>query len=158
MIRNAVWDHLHGYSSPTSTDDVDVIHFDQMEVGKRRDEVIRGKLISLVPNARWPVKNQARMHVVNGEQPYSSINDAIARWPETATAFIARLNIAGEVEFVAPYGFDDLLRLLITNTPAFADRTDVIRRRMADKDWLRLWPRLKLVMIDAKPPEGDLSK
>jgi uncharacterized protein len=146
MIRNAVWDHLHGYSSPTPTDDVDVIHFDAMQIEKRHDEAIRGRLACLVPNAKWSVKNQARMHFVNGESPYSSIEDAIVRWPETATAFIARLNYAGEIEFVAPHGFDDLLRLIITNTPAFAARIDIIRRRVDEKQWLRLWPRLRLFL------------
>jgi hypothetical protein len=146
MIRNAVWDYLHGYGSPTPADDVDVIHFDATEAEKRHDEAIQARLASIVPNARWSVKNQARMHSVNGESPYSSIEDAISRWPETATAFIARLDDAGRIEFVAPYGFDDLLRLLITYTPAFAGRIDVIRRRAEEKEWQRLWPRLRLLL------------
>ena len=146
MIRNAIWDHLHGYGSPTPTDDVDVIHFDQTETEKRHDESIRTRLASLLPNAKWSVKNQARMHSVNGEAPYSSIEDAISRWPETATAFVARLDDAGRIEFVAPYGFDDLLRLLITNTPAFAGRIAVIRKRAQEKQWQRLWPRLRLLL------------
>ncbi|QAY77254.1 nucleotidyltransferase family protein [Sphingosinicella sp. BN140058] len=146
MIRNAVWDHLHGYGSPTPGDDVDVIHFDSADTEKRHDEAIRVRLTSLVPNARWSVKNQARMHSVNREPPYSSIEDAISRWPETATAFVARLDETGRIEFVAPYGFDDLLRLLITNTPPFAARVDVIRRRAEEKQWQRLWPRLRLLL------------
>lgn len=146
MIRNAVWDYLHGYSSPTPVDDVDVILFDATNTEKRHDEAIRTKLASLVPNAKWSVKNQARMHVINGEQAYISIEDAISRWPETATAFVARLDNAGKIVFVAPYGFDDLLRLLITNTPPFAERSETIRRRAIEKQWQRLWPRLRLVL------------
>lgn len=146
MIRNAVWDHLHGYGSPTATEDVDVIHFNMTETEKRHDEVIQARLASLLPNAKWSVKNQARMHALNGEAPYSSIEDAITRWPETATAFLARLDDSGRIEFVAPYGFDDLLRLLITNTPAFADRIEVIRKRAAEKQWQRLWPRLRFLL------------
>lgn len=146
IIRNAVWDHLHGYASPTPVEDVDVVHFDPTETEKWHDEAIQVRLASLVPNAKWSVKNQARMHAVNGEPPYSSIDDAISKWPETATAFVARLDDAGRIEFVAPYGFDDLLRLLITNTPAFAGRIDVIRRRAAEKQWQRLWPRLRVLL------------
>ena len=146
MIRNAVWDHLHGYGSPTPTDDVDVIRYDVDETEKRQDEAIRARLAALVPNAKWSVKNQARMHVANHEAAYSSIEDAISRWPETATAFVARLDDTGRIEFVAPYGFDDLLRLLITCTPPFADRVGIIRKRAAEKQWQRLWPRLRLVL------------
>lgn len=146
MIRNAVWDHLHGYGSPTPTDDVDVIRFNPTEPEKRHDEAIQLRLASLVPNAKWSVKNQARMHSINGESPYSSIEDAISRWPETATAFVTRLDDAGRLEFIAPYGFDDLLRLLITNTPAFSGRINVIRKRSEEKQWLRLWPRLRLLL------------
>jgi hypothetical protein len=146
MIRNAVWDHLHGYGSPTPSDDVDVIHFNPNETEKRHDEAIQARLASLVPNAKWSVKNQARMHLVNGEIAYSSLDDAIYRWPETATAFVARLDDAGRVEFVAPYGFDDLLRLLVTNTPPFAGRIDVIRKRVKEKQWQRFWPRLRLLL------------
>lgn len=148
IIRNAVWDHLHGYGSPTPTDDVDVIRYDANEREKRQDEAIQTRLAALVPNAKWSVKNQARMHVANHEAAYSSIEDAISRWPETATAFIARLDPAGRIEFVAPYGFDDLLRLLITNTPPFADRVRIIHERVAEKQWQRLWPRLRLVLPD----------
>lgn len=146
MIRNAVWDYLHGYSSPTPTDDVDVIYFNGDDAEKRHDEAIRRRLASLVPNAKWSVKNQARMHSVNGEPPYSSLEDAIARWPETATAFVVRLDSAGKIQIIAPYGFDDLLRLIITNTPAFLGRIDVIHNRAKEKQWQLLWPRLRLLL------------
>ena len=148
MIRNAVWDYMHGYGTPTQTDDVDVIHYNPIDSEKRHDEAIKNRLASLVPNAKWSVKNQARMHISNGETAYASIEDAISRWPETATAFVARLDHAGRIEFVAPYGFDDLLRLLITNTPAFVDRVETIRKRIEGKQWQRLWPRLKLMLPD----------
>lgn len=148
MIRNAVWDHLHGYGAPTPTDDVDVIRYDAQETEKRHDEAIRDRLSAVVPNAKWSVKNQARMHVTNNEAAYNSLEDAISRWPETATAFVARLDDAGRIEFVAPYGFDDLLRLLITNTPPFANRRSIILKRAEEKQWQRLWPRLRLVLPD----------
>lgn len=146
MIRNAVWDYLHGYLSPTMVDDVDIIHFDPERVEKRHDVIIQTRLEAKAPNAKWSVKNQARMHTSNNEPPYTSLEDAVSHWPETATAFIARLDATGTVKFVAPYGFDDLLRLLIRNTPAFSTRAEIIRHRIIDKQWLRLWPRLKVIL------------
>ena len=129
LIRNAVWDFLHGYSSPTPLEDVDVIYFDQRRNQKEDDLEINAKLASIIPNLKWSTKNQARMHIANSEVPYVSLEDAIAKWPETATAIIARLDESGELHFIAPYGFDDLLRLIVTYTPAFASRIDILRAR-----------------------------
>ncbi|MDR3528634.1 MAG: nucleotidyltransferase family protein [Rhizomicrobium sp.] len=144
LVRNAVWDFLHNYPSPTPVDDVDVVYFDQQSVDKLYDEEFNKRLGKIIPTVRWSVKNQARMHTVNNEAPYGSLAEAIAHWPETATAIIVRLTDGGKLEFVTPYGFDDLLRLVITNTEAFSTRTDVIRRRIKEKNWLTVWPRLKV--------------
>jgi hypothetical protein len=86
------------------------------------------------------------MHVVNNEAAYESLEAAVSRWPETATAFVVRLGPSGQLEFIAPYGFDDLLRLIVTNTPPFEGRIDVIRRRVEEKGWLQIWPRLKIAL------------
>jgi|GEM_PF-110898 len=147
LIRNAVWDFLHGYRSPTAVDDVDVIHFNPDNIQKSYDEAIQRRLYGKLPNVKWSVKNQARMHCVNNEPPYNSIENAISHWPETATAFIARLNDQGGIEFIAPYGFDDLLRLLVINTPPFENRTDAIRSRIEKKHWMTIWPRLRTFFI-----------
>lgn len=149
MIRNAVWDYLHAYSSPSPVDDVDVILFDTVHADWQQDEEIRDKLARQIPNIKWSVRNQARMHTANGEQPYTSIDDAISRWPETATAFIVRLSNSGKIEFIAPYGFDDLLRLLVTNTPPFEHRIEIIERRVQEKQWQKFWPRLRIVLPQA---------
>ena len=151
MIRSAVWDYLHRYASPTVVDDVDVIHFNRDRTEKSDDEAICQRLRRRLPNARWSVKNQARMHIVNGEEPYVSLDDAVSRWPETATAFVARLTEQGTIEFIAPYRFDDLLRLLVVNTPSFVARTDVVRGRIAEKNWIEIWPQLKVLLT---PPAG----
>lgn len=158
LIRNAVWDHLHGYRSPTAVDDVDVIHFDETDTRKRRDDELNAVLATEIPNIRWSTKNQARMHSINGEEPYTSLDDAIQRWPETATAMVVRLNDDGTLEFRAPFGFDDLLRLVVTNTPAFASRQDIIRDRVTKKRWLETWPRLRLwLSTEPLPPSRDDS-
>ncbi|WP_145962713.1 nucleotidyltransferase family protein [Rhizobium phaseoli] len=150
LIRNAVWDYLHGYASPTAVDDVDVAYFNQLDVEKRHDEDLEKKLSRLIPNVHWSVKNQARMHLVNGEAAYTSLESAILHWPETATAIVVKLKPTGRLEFIAPYGFDDLLRLIVTNTPAFASRSEVVRKRIHQKKWLMLWPRLRIWL-----PEDD---
>ncbi|HZH10420.1 MAG TPA: nucleotidyltransferase family protein [Microvirga sp.] len=98
FIRNSVWDALHGHDVDAARpNDVDVIFFDPTETSKDRDEALEGKLKTVAPSIPWQVTNQARMHHRNGEAPYGNTQDAIACWPETATAIAAR-TVQGRVE------------------------------------------------------------
>jgi uncharacterized protein len=157
LIRNAVWDHLHGYDSPTAIDDVDVIYFDQARTDKRHDKDFDNTLADKTPNVRWSTKNQARMHVGNCEQPYASLEHAVSRWPETATATVVRLKDDGTLEFVAPFGFDDLLRMIVTNTPAFVGREEIIRERLRQKRWTETWPLLKIWLASPLSPTNAIA-
>jgi hypothetical protein len=145
FIRNAVWDALHGRpfgASPLS--DVDVIFLDPRNLSAERDASIEATLRRLAPGPDWQVKNQARMHERNGDAPYRDSSDAIAHWPETATAIAARV-VQGKVEIIAPHSVADLLALLVRPTPAFARKPDIYRQRLAEKDWATRWPRLTVI-------------
>ncbi len=143
-IRNFVWDVLHGYAERTPLHDVDVLYYDPACLDEEAEKVYDARLRERNPRLNWSVKNQARMHLRNGTAPYRSVEDAMRHWPETATAVGARLNAAGEVELITPFGLDDLLSLQVRQGPYFHDH-DVFRKRVNGKDWLRRWPLLKLV-------------
>jgi len=150
LIRNAVWDALHGRDPVRGpADDVDVIYFDLLDTAGERDRVLESRLLALAPNIPWSVKNQARMHLRNGDRPYRDISDAIAHWPETATAIAARLH-QDRIEVVAPHGIEDLLDLTVRPTPAFRHKMEIYRQRLREKDWPSRWPHLKLF---EGPPE-----
>jgi hypothetical protein len=140
FVRNAVWDALTG-RTPAALNDVDVIYFDRTHVDAERDRSIEAELVRAVGNVPWAVKNQARMHDRNGDAPYRDCVDAIAHWPETATAIAARLS-GGEVGIAAPYGVADLLGLIVRPTPAFARKLSIYRARLRQKDWQARWPEL----------------
>ena len=108
-----------------------------------RDAAIEAALRESAPGLPWSVTNQARMHERNGHAPYADLADAIAHWPETATATTMRLR-DDDVELIAPHGTVDLLHLVLRPTPAFAARLDVIRDRIAAKGWRARWPGLRL--------------
>jgi hypothetical protein len=91
------------------------------------------------------VKNQARMHLRNGDAPYRNTLDAVAHWAETATAVAAR-SIGGTVEVMAPYGVDDLLNLIVRPAPVFGHKMDVYCERVMAKGWPALWPKLTMLM------------
>jgi hypothetical protein len=145
LIRNLVWDYLHGFKNPTPVDDVDVIYFNNLNQLKQHDTLIEAKLLEHIPNLSWSVKNQARMHIFNSEPPYTGIEDAINKWPETATAIIIRLNSSGDLEIIAPHGLSDLFRLIVRPTPHFVTRTARIQHRITSKRWRETWSKLDII-------------
>ena len=141
FVRNLVWDKLHHYSSPTPLNDLDLIYFDSLQVSQETDESIEKSLLnkSVYP---WSVKNQARMHTRNNDEPYTSTSHAMRHWVELETAIGAKLSSCGRVELVAPFGFDALFENTITINPNRVKPTD-FKLRIKSKRWLELWPKLK---------------
>ena len=142
-IRNAVWDRLHAYSPSGPTDsDVDVVYYDTHQATASRDQAIEAHLREMMPGAPWEVRNQARMHAQNNDPPYLSTEDAMRHWPDTATAIAARHD-NGQIEMIAPFGVDDLLRLVVRPTPAFSAKPAQYCKRLSTKNWAERWPQLK---------------
>ena len=108
------------------------------------DRELEAVLRRAAPAIDWSVKNQARMHIRNGDAPYRSVADAMRYWPETATAVAVRLAEQGELEIVAPFGLEDLFELVLRPTPKFAgEKRRVYRDRVQSKEWLAIWPLLR---------------
>lgn len=116
FIRDAVWDHLHGYELSPVSGDVDVVWFDSENCTPDLDRVLEERLKQQLPSYDWSVKNQARMHLRNGDHPYTSTGNALFYWPETATAVAVRLGPKG-IDITAPYGLCDLFELRLRPTP-----------------------------------------
>ncbi len=145
FVRNAVWDHLHGRVATPPAGDVDVIWFDPANSEEATDRDIENRLKALRPDIDWSVKNQARMHLRNGDKPYISATQAMCFWPEIATAVAARLSADAEIEIAAPLGLDDLLQLRLCPTARFeVEKRDIFKERVRSKAWLRAYPLLIL--------------
>jgi hypothetical protein len=155
FLRGAVWDALHGLPfGANPPGDVDVVWFDPARATPAADAAMEARLRAALPGVPWSVRNQARMAARNGDRPYAGTLDAMARWPETATAVAARFGDGGALEVAAPWGVDDLLAGVVRPTPAFAAdpaKRAVFARRVAEKGWLRRWPGLRVV-ADPEPP------
>lgn len=143
-IRNCVWDRLHGFHVQYNHSDIDVVYFDDQDSSEERDRALEHYLRELTGNEKWTVKNQARMHAKNGDQPYANTANAMAHWPETATALGASLDENDNLVLVAPYGVEDLLELKIRQSPRFKDRAYFLSR-VKRKRWLETWPHLTLI-------------
>lgn len=141
FVRNKIWDVKH-QKTRTELNDIDVIYFNQAKSDKEHDINLELQLKKINLNLNWSVKNQARMHIRNNHKAYKNSNEAISFWPETATAIAVRLNSKSKIEYIAPYGLQDLFDLLITPTPGFD--LAIFYDRIHQKKWKEKWNKLNI--------------
>ena len=149
-IRNAVWDSLHGYDNPSFLSDIDVAYFDPSDITDERDKEIQALLSERLPNLNWEVTNQAGVHIWfekyfgHSVEPLTSIEDAIASWPETATSIAAFLDENDNINIIAPFGLQDLFDMVIRrNTRRVSIET--YRERIHKKKYNERWPKVKII-------------
>jgi hypothetical protein len=146
VIRSMVWDYLHEKEERTPIADIDVIYFDKINLAEDIEKQYEQKLRKISPNEPWSVKNQARMHVLNGSKPYQSAVDGIAHFPEIPTAIGIKL-IDDSLEIAAPYGIRHLGAGIVEPTPFFLESKDyytIYRQRILQKKWHVSWPKLEI--------------
>ena len=148
FVRNLVWDRLHDRVSDSRDEDVDVLFFDPVRVDAAYESELERRLAEAAPDLSWSVRNQARMHLRNGDRPYRSVEDAMRFWPETATAVAVRRD-ENRCEILAPFGLDDLMSLVLRPTSRREDKLAAFNQRVAAKRWMRRWPKLTLFVDDA---------
>ena len=135
FVRNMVWDYLHGRPM-TPLNDIDVVYFDPERPDPKIDDSIAQELSVRSPKKNWSVVNVARW----GPAP-ASIEDAIRRGPETASAVGVAVDHRNRLTVVAPFGLRDLFDGVIRPVdPAVADTVDA---RVDAKRWKKLYPRLR---------------
>ncbi len=149
FVRNLVWDSAHGFATMTPLADIDLVFFDPRDLSREREGALEVHLREAAPATPWPatpweVRNQARMHLKHGDDPYRDCQDALAHWLETPTAVGLRLEPDDSMTVLAPFGLADLLALRCRPTPAGRRRLDSYRRRLAQKNWQRVWPLVRL--------------
>ena len=144
FVRNLVWDHLHQKHNPTPLNDLDVVYLDLNELDEQAYLKYEAQLNTLMPELNWQVRNQANMHLRNGDEPYQSTLDAMSYWPEKETAVAARLNEKNQIECISAFGFESLFEGQITYNPK---RTLVLfQSRVESKNWLITWPQLRVAV------------
>jgi hypothetical protein len=144
FVRNVVWDHLHERPQSPPANDVDVIWYDPGRTDPAEDKEHKAALRAAEPSISWSVKNQARMHIRNGDAPYVSAVEAMRYWPETATAVAIRRHGFDDIEIAAPFGLEDLLNLVLRPTPHFSGgKRGIYADRLRGKGWTTCWPLLR---------------
>ncbi len=130
-IRNTIWKALYQTRCQLTIKDFDIAFFDPM--GDRQQEIdARQSLQNEFPHYLFDVKNQASFAVWReGRRTYASSLDAIADWQHTATAVGARLDATGRWQFIAPFGFEDLLNGIVRAGPAHFDSQSATRKGLS---------------------------
>ncbi|MAZ40798.1 hypothetical protein CL654_01635 [bacterium] len=143
FVRNKVWDYLHGYNKKeVNTPDIDLVYYDPDGNDEKADEELSQKLIRET-NIQWEVVNEVYAHVWNKIPPYSSVEDAISQWPETATGIGVRLE-NGDLKLIAPHGIEDLVDLVVRISPKFPNpnAVEIVKERVRTKKWKAKWSKL----------------
>ena len=149
-VRNLVWDALHGHATPSALADIDVAHFDADDLSAARDAHLQRRLMAAAPDTPWEVTNQAGVHLWfeqhfgHAVAPLRSLDEAVASWPEFATAVGLRLDDDDRLHVVAPHGLDDLFAMVVRRNPARVSLA-TYRERVAGKRYLERWPRVTVI-------------
>lgn len=150
FLRNRVWDNFYQDGRCYAEADIDVVYYNAVEISADADYVYEARLKQYAekhdgPEYDWQVRNQARMHHFHGYDPFSSLEDGLMHWAETATTVSVRLK-NGELDFTAPFGFDDLLGHILRITPTMKKHDpEGFQARLEKKQWLKRWPNLKVI-------------
>ncbi len=146
FIRNRYWDSLYDPAPQFPEADVDVVYFDQAYNQKTRDLAYEASLRLVMPEVAWQVRNQARMHIFGGYDPFPDTETALQHWAETATGIGVRLSADEAFEWLAAFGFDDLFDHTLRITPAMkANDPEGFEARLQAKGWLERWPNLTVI-------------
>ncbi|WP_371932608.1 nucleotidyltransferase family protein [Bacillus carboniphilus] len=114
---------------------------------KKQKKRLEEKLSTIQPNIPWSVKNQARMHKISNLLPYSSSEDGISKFPETATALGIKLEDKDRVKLTAPWGIEDAIRLKVKPTPMYCINKElffIYEERVKKKNWQSIWNKIEI--------------
>lgn len=149
-VRNLVWDHLHGRAQqPSAHSDIDAVFFDDTDLSSARDVELQARLATLAPSLPWEVTNQAGVHLWfeacfgHAVAPLSSLEEAVASWPEYATAVGLRLEADEQLTVIAPLGLMDLFEMRVRRNPRRVS-VATYRQRLAQKNYAARWPGVRI--------------
>jgi uncharacterized protein len=125
-IYQRVFNHLTGRDPDYGIKDYDLAYYDASDISyDAEDVVIRRVAAAFEPPLREmvEVRNQARVHVwFEGRfgEPYAPLScsaEALERFVSPVNAVAARLDPAGRMIIVAPFGLEDLFAMRLRPNP-----------------------------------------
>jgi uncharacterized protein len=149
-VRNAVWDRLHGYTTPSILSDIDFAYFDADDLNKETEDQVQARLQAALPGVPWEATNQAAVHLWfeghfgHSVAPLTSLQEAVASWPEYATSVALSYTESQAIEVIAPHGLEDLFAMRVRRNPARVSPA-TYAQRIEQKQYAKRWPRVTIV-------------
>lgn len=149
-VRNLVWDHLHDKAEASQLADVDLTYFDAAQLEPGPEQALQARLVAICPSLPWEVCNQARVHLWfeahfgHAVEPLGSLEEAVASWPEYATAVGLWLDDDDAVHVIAPHGLDDLFGCIVRRNPRRVSLA-TYGQRVREKRYAQRWPRVTVL-------------
>lgn len=148
VIFQNVWNIMHDYELNTYIKDIDVLYWDDNDLSWESENNIICALTDSVSEMSVPldVKNIARIHLWYEQRfgipivKYRSVHESVSTWPVIGACMAIRLR-EGQLEFIAPYGFQDMFSLRVRPNKVLVNQT--IYEDKAVK-WKEQWPKLSI--------------
>lgn len=148
IIFQNVWNVIHGYELNTYVKDIDVLYWDDNDLTWASENNHIRLFTEIFPKTNIPfdIKNIARVHLWYEQRfaipkvQYHSIEESIATWPVIGACLAMRMD-KDQLEFIAPYGFQDMFSLRVRPNKALVNQT--IYENKATR-WKEQWPKLSI--------------
>lgn len=156
-LFQTAWNVLDGHPPERGIRDYDLFYCDHSDLSwEAEDRVLRRAAEAFADvDGVVEVRNEARVHLWYEQRfgrpcpPFRSSADAIDHFAATACSVGIRQQADGSLAVYAPFGFADLLGLVVRPHPVLAPR-EVYEAKAAR--WKALWPRL---VVLPWPSEGS---
>lgn len=146
IIFQNVWNIIHGFELNQYVKDIDVLYWNESDLSwqSENDHIIA--VAEALPNITIPfdVKNIARVHLWYEERfgiakaRYHSVAESISTWPVMGACMAMRIN-KGQLEFIAPHGFQDMFSLRVRPNKVLVNQEVYENKAMK---WKEQWPKL----------------
>lgn len=149
-IAQTVWNFFSGFDLNQHIKDFDLVYFDSSNLSYEAENGYIQKANDLFPGIPVEIRNQARVHLWYEKhfgyqiRPHVSVEDAINRWPTTATC-VGVKSVNGELLVYAPYGLNDLASMIVR--PNKVQITKEIYEQKVTR-WKKIWQNLTIVPWD----------
>lgn len=148
-LYNTVWNQLSGKPSGYGVRDIDLFYFDHGDLSYAAEDAVIRRAETVLGAAPTPVeiRNQARAHLWFPEKfgvaypPLANVDAALDRFASRTHAVAARLDDAGRIEIVAPFGLEDVFAMRLTPNRALDNQATYERKAARAK---ALWPELTI--------------
>ncbi|MDG4795116.1 nucleotidyltransferase family protein [Micromonospora sp. WMMD1082] len=134
--------------------------FDPADLSRDNDQRATARLTALEAGLPWEARNQAAVHTWYPQRfggppvpAFRSIAEAVATWPEYATAVAIRLDPDQHIAVCAPHGLDDLLDGVWRRNPARVSE-QISQQRLARHHPAQRWPGIRIITTPGTSGQG----